>query len=262
MKAPKLTFVAALVAGTLSMTPNNGQAVVVTVGCADSTFCSMDELLGGGTITIDDKLFTRFRDFSSTGDVQLQSTDIKVHSQSDFLGPLGVPGEIGLAFDIDEGSSNIVLLNAGETMSLGWLYDVEVLDPSRAIVDNTLLFPGGLFQGSFIANLVDSGEGLLTASETLTASPLQGPFVRKLISANDNGDPVQDHRDFAPISAFTVATQITGDGQGGSGVNVSLDILVQSFSQQVPEPSTLGLLGLAVLWLGLGRRKPAQPVRT
>jgi hypothetical protein len=261
---------AATLLGTLALTPVAANAVVVTAGCADATFCAMDELIAGGSITIDDKRFFNFRDFTSTAtnnssvgfpvDLPLNASDIKVHSQFDYLGALGVPDEIGLAFDIDSGGSNIVLLDGGQTFALGWRYDVEVLDPSRAIVDNTLLLPEGIFLGASIANIADTADGAaLTVVETLTESPLVGPFVRKTVSANANGDAVMDHRDFAPITQFTVDTSITAfGGTELTGTNLSLDLLVQSFSQtEVPAPGTLVLLALGLAGFGVGRRKAA-----
>jgi hypothetical protein len=261
---------AATLLGTLALAPVAANAVVVTAGCADATFCAMDELIAGGSITIDDKRFFNFRDFTSTAtnnssvgfpvDLPLNASDIKVHSQFDYLGALGVPDEIGLAFDIDSGGSNIVLLDGGQTFALGWRYDVEVLDPSRAIVDNTLLLPEGIFLGASIANIADTADGAaLTVIETLTESPLVGPFVRKTVSANANGDAVMDHRDFAPITQFTVDTSITAfGGTELTGTNLSLDLLVQSFSQtEVPAPGTLMLLALGLAGFGVGRRKAA-----
>lgn len=261
MKHRNWYLTAGLLTSALALVPVTGQAVVTTT-CAMTDSCLLSELLAGDTITIDDKRFENFTAFSSTAvnsssvaplnsGVPVQPDNIRVFSQADELGALGVPGEVGLAFNFGIGNpSQIILLDGAQTMAIHWEYDVVVLDPSLRIVDNTLLFPSGIHDGAAIANLVDTGEGTLQVIEQLPDLK-----IRKIIAADDNASRIEDHRDFAPVSMLHVVTDITGNGgPDATGTNVSLDWVVQSFSQQVPEPGTLALLAIGVAGLGVGAR--------
>lgn len=242
------------------------QAAVV-YNCPGS-ICELSELLEGGTITIDDKLFSNFRSFSSTvsgpGPINvgmpITADNIRVFSQADELGPLGVTGEVGLAFNIGFGNpTQLALLDTGQSLSIHWEYDITVLDPNMAIVDNTLLFPVGIHNGASIQNTADTDEGAsLQVQEQLLLSTGE-ELVRKSISATGSaGTPISDHRDFAPATSLHVITDISGFGGNHDQpqTSVVLDWVVQSFSQQtVPEPAPLALLGLGFACLALVRRR-------
>ena len=51
------------------------QATVVTNGCNDASFCTLNELNSGGTITVNDKLFDGWSAVPSPSDIQ--ATDIR-----------------------------------------------------------------------------------------------------------------------------------------------------------------------------------------
>ena len=132
-------------------------AVPVVTDCPGGS-CNLQELLDGSSITIGDKLFHNFSNFSSTAaegvfntplqtGLPLVAGNIRVTSQED-LGASGVAGEIGLLFDFGIASPLAAILAGGNTLTIGWEYDVTVVGGNNAIVDNTLMFPGGDIPGA------------------------------------------------------------------------------------------------------------------
>lgn len=262
----RLSWLIGSAAAALLMIPGTVPALVVTNGCVQVGSCTMQELLDGGSITVDDKLFSGFSAYASSynpglgnpfAGMPITADNIRVYSQADKLGASGVAGEIGLAFNIGIGNPNqLALLDPGQSLSMHWEYLVTVLNPTLAIVDNTLLFPSGIVDGATVNSIASTSEGasLSVTEQVLDPDTGQG-IVRKFIQANENGTAVSDHRDFAPMSALQVVTDINGFGGTGSGTSVSLDWVVQSFSQAtIPEPSTAALLLAALLLVPAARR--------
>src|SRR6266542_1277606 len=156
-------------------------AVPVVTDCPGGS-CDLQELLDGSSITIGDKQFHNFRNFSSTaggGALQpglpLSAGSIPVTSQED-LGAFGVDGEIGLLFKF----ANAVVLSGQNTLTIGWEYDVTVVGGNNAIVDNTLMFPGGgIFQGEMLQSTADTALGAsLQVLEVVSTPPTSSSFER------------------------------------------------------------------------------------
>jgi hypothetical protein len=237
-------------------------AVPVVTDCPGGS-CNLQELLDGSSITIGDKQFHNFGSFSSTAQpgvfntplqpgLPLSAGNIRVTSQED-LGAFGVAGEIGLLFEFGIASPFVVVLSGGNTLTIAWQYDVTVVGANNAIVDNTLMFPGGgIFQGASLQSSANTAVGAsLQVLEEVTTAAGAG-VVRKIIIADEFGaTPEIAHRDFAPFSTLHISTALTANGGPQDlGATVTFDYLVQSFSQQaVPEPPSLLLIlvGLAAL---------------
>jgi hypothetical protein len=241
-------------------------AVPVVTDCPGGS-CDLQELLDGSSITIGDKQFHNFRNFSSTaggGALQpglpLSAGSIPVTSQED-LGAFGVDGEIGLLFKF----ANAVVLSGQNTLTIGWEYDVTVVGGNNAIVDNTLMFPGGgIFQGEMLQSTADTALGASLQVLEVVSNAADELVVRKVIIADEFGaTPEIAHRDFAPFSSLHISTALTANGGPQDvGATVQFDYLVESFSQQVvPEPPSLllTLVGLVALaWKRSGADRSAK----
>lgn len=242
-------------------------ATVTTTGCASAAFCSLGELIAGGSMRIDDLLFDNFSNFSvvPTNNAGFPipvpaADDIRVHSQGDELGALGVPGELGLAYDFRVDGSPIILLDGAQSLVMHWEYDVIAVGTGNRLVDNTLLFPAGIHDGASIQNTVDVPDNATLQVTEQALDPATGEgIVRKIIVATGSATPISDHRDFAPMASLHIVTDINAfGGDAGTGVNLALDWMVQSFSQQVPAPASAVLLVSALLGMVCGGRRRAR----
>src|SRR5688572_1657600 len=107
------------------------QAVVVTTGCADASVCNMQELLNGGAIQVDDKLFNNFRSYSSvpTGGAEAINPNLILVTDYRAFGGFGIsPDEIGLVFfEFGTASAQGTQLVGGQTQLTSWIYTVNTL---------------------------------------------------------------------------------------------------------------------------------------
>ena len=197
-------------------------AVPVVTDCPGDS-CNLQELLDGSSITIGDKLFHNFSNFSSTAaegvfntplqtGLPLVAGNIRVTSQED-LGASGVAGEIGLLFDFGIASPLAPILSGGNTLTIGWEYDVTVVGANTAIVDNTLMFPGGDIPGAAGQSSANTALGASLQVQEQVTNAAGALVVRKIIIADEFGTtPEIDHRDFAPLSSLHISTTLTAEG--------------------------------------------------
>ena len=237
-----LTFV------SVSFPAVHSQAAVIGTGCAGGTVCTLQELLDGGSLQIDDKLFSNFRGYTSvaTGGADpifpnlTRVTDYKV------FGGFGIPStEIGLVFfDFGLPSEQGTILTGGQTQTTSWTYTVTTLGP--LIEDNTLLMSGGGFAD------VPAGASVVI-NETASAPGGPGPVARKSVFEDTSGLQTQDHRVFSPVSTLDIFTSMSlngGPDPADTSINTQVLFLVETFSQQrVPEPGTVVLLAIGLVAL-------------
>ncbi len=199
---------------------------------------TMAQLLAGGSITVDDKLFFNFRGFNSFatgGAAPVNPATILVTGIFDVVdGP-------GLSFQ-----SAAFFVTSGQTQDTVFFFDVLVLTPGvTAIVDNSL---------ELIAFAV-SGDGRISIAETVVDE--NGAFVTsKLVFLDPPAVPIiKDVKTFGPQDFLSIRKDIGLSG-GASGAAFLSDF-DQQFSQIViPEPATLTMAGLGILGVvGYGWRR-------
>jgi hypothetical protein len=212
-----------------------GQAEADTCPSGGDTTYATYLALGAGGCTIGDKTFFGF---THGGDVAASDIDVSIVNDGTNFGfvfqmPLAVIGGSGVGTTVAD---------------VGLTYNVRVTDGSALITDVTVL------QTSFT-----SGSAFATVSETVcigsTLPGCEGGIIASLDTSD--ADPF-DQIEFAPVSVvgllkdFVVAASNCPNG----GCNfASLSIVQNTVSQTVPEPSTLLLIGSALVGVATLSRK-------
>lgn len=217
-------------------------ANVITNGCADTNAsCTLDELAGGGSIVIDDKLFDGWviDDFSTNSVI---ASDIQVLALDDqLLNP-------GLQV-IANGQFSVIGL---DLVDLGIGFNLSTLDGGARIKGNSLEINQFTFGAGNVGGFIDIFEELLDTS---------GNLIGETFVTADNSPPsisnLFDMASFSPQAMIFVETTIL---LGGDSVldTVSLDSFTQRFSQisnPISEPVTLILIGVGLAGFGFARRK-------
>jgi hypothetical protein len=207
-------------------------ATVITTGCVNPDSCTMAELLAGGTITVDDKLF---RDWT---------LELSLGADLDLITVSGLddqPFNPGLQFS---GNDGLTVVGAGE-IDLAWNFTVDVLRPHRKIHDNELALVAFGFSGEGGRILIRDSKfsrRLLFLGETQVEAD-------NLFQQFDLFDSVV----FAPQTRLIVEKEIRIEGDF-LDETVVLDTFVDRFSQ-IPAPATLVLVALGLVGLGVMRRR-------
>lgn len=201
---------------------------------------SMEELLAGQTIVFGRKEFYNFRLFNSVDSGGADAPDAsEVFVFTDPASEWSLdPGE-GLI--IQSGKWNV---DPGGTIDTTFTYNVrmlpEWLQAGYRIKDVSMLLM------SYDAH--DGGEIHITESVTTVDNT---PLANLLVEW-PNG-PILERVDFAPVSEVIVRKDISLEGHATG--RAALSTLGQYFSQVVPEPSSVVLMGVGGLGLGLFTRR-------
>lgn len=200
---------------------------------ARADFVLLSALVNGGSIQSGDKLFTNFT-YKATGDMP-PATAVTVQTITDAAGNFGIEFQGGFSDQVGGGSSDALIG-----------YRVAVTDPNRRITD------------AHIAGnpSVAGGTGSIVVTETFIPGASN---TMSISSINPGATNNTDSTVFAtPVSFLDVQKDILAFA--GTGVP-NLSFVDQTFSQSMPEPASVALLGL-----GLGavvasrrftRRRPA-----
>lgn len=226
-----------IVGGIFSLVSNTASAVIITNGCANVNLsCTLAELSVGGTITIDDKLFDSWVvDDASTVAVDFSQVDV-VPLDDQLLNP-------GLSY-ITNGQFSVSGL---DEIDIFLDFIVSTLDGSLRIKDNSLELTQFTFDNNNVGGLISIAESIF---------PVSGiDLIGDKIVTADNLFSVfnlTDSATFSPKSEILVSTSILVTGDDVIDL-VNLDGFTQRFSQ-VPEPTTLAIMGIGLFSLVLARR--------
>ncbi|MCZ8227153.1 MAG: PEP-CTERM sorting domain-containing protein [Microcystis sp. LE19-84.1B] len=248
--------VLAVAAGVgLATAPAQAAPMVAYNGCASDSFCTLTELLNGGSITVDEdgnstieKTFDNWMNYSfSKGPVANPVTDPQGNIQVSATGTYipGVSGSATLNYTI-VGGINLAPLVLNSTWSAEIFFDFDVTSAGYVpIVER---------------------KDALTSASTAGNGTNQVQFNNIMMSGNQTATPTSPVTDIMPFPETTTYTamnnlKLQARRTGTTTVPVPGTASVTSFSQTftqvvIPEPGTVaGLLVAGGLGLAMKRRQ-------
>lgn len=218
-------------AALIDLTPTGGASNSVNS-------VSLADLIGADGIAVGDKEFTGFS-YSDIGDMP-SAADIEVLGFKDAAGNWGISFH-GAFLDLPGGSFSDALIR--------FMVNVRAAEAAQGwrITDAHLAIGGANVGANESAFIVD--ESFAENNELLEAfvTTIGGPKQTQLT----------DSADFAPVVKLNVTKDILAIAAAGNTLPARATVIDQSFSQtQIPEPTTVALLGLSGLALvGVTRRR-------
>ncbi|MFO0890772.1 MAG: PEP-CTERM sorting domain-containing protein [Isosphaeraceae bacterium] len=194
---------------------------------------TLADLLNGGSITWGDKIFFNFHNATTSGTLDVAYDQIFVDCVTGGLND----DEIGLRF-----SSSLWDLNgANQSYDLGFDFSVTRIDGLPLISDNTLEITGG-FEGDGHADIAegvtDRADGSTLANKYVYFDALETKLI--------------DHQLFEHLAAII---DISKDFKMRTGEDPDSRVFVshfdQTFSQAIPEPTSVIMLGVGAGTAGL-----------
>jgi hypothetical protein len=238
-------------------------ASIITSGCVDSNnSCTLAELQAGGSVNIDNVLFSDFDDSLSflfdASKIQVSFID-SVGGENDF-------SNVGLIFNPFDSADNPWYSSdngSGSADIQAYInYQISILSGRNigAATLNTRFIEnvsGGFYDSLMVREDIDRSPygavSLLTRCEDALQpfAACDGATVSKNIAFGPNSDPL-----FITTDIYGSATRVSGGGL----LEIGVSKVTQVFTRTVPEPGVLALFSLGLLSVFASRRK-APPIK-